>query len=90
MHAATCAWLQAIDSARSNGDYYKGLASRFTSTTYTNMDGIVECSEDFDPSMLGPDLVISVKWGMVEPPQTRVATNGFAHERKVLEQVDVV
>ncbi|KAK6347669.1 hypothetical protein TWF718_005508 [Orbilia javanica] len=51
VHTATCAWLQAIDSSRYNGDYNKGNASRLVTTTSTSVDGIAE-NRDLDPSML--------------------------------------
>ncbi|KAF3917491.1 hypothetical protein ABW21_db0203691 [Orbilia brochopaga] len=52
VHTATCAWLQAIDSARYNGEHTKGHASRLVSTSSTSIDGIAENREDLDIAML--------------------------------------
>ncbi|KAJ6257175.1 hypothetical protein Dda_8061 [Drechslerella dactyloides] len=52
VHTATCAWLQAIDSARYNGEHTKGHASRLVSTSTTSIDGIAENREDLDIAML--------------------------------------
>lgn len=52
VHTATCAWLQAIDSSRYNGEYTKGHASRLVTTTSTSIDGIAENREDLDTAML--------------------------------------
>ncbi|KAF3915934.1 hypothetical protein AA313_de0205841 [Arthrobotrys entomopaga] len=52
VHAATCAWLQAIDSVRYNGEYNKGNASRLITTTTTSVDGIAEKREDLDTAMI--------------------------------------
>ncbi|KAF3934619.1 hypothetical protein ABW20_dc0102008 [Dactylellina cionopaga] len=69
VHTATCAWLQAIDSSRYNGDYTKGAASRLVTTSSTSIDGIAENREDLDTAMLH----FSKQFTMYPPVQNSVA-----------------
>ncbi|EPS35691.1 hypothetical protein H072_10849 [Dactylellina haptotyla CBS 200.50] len=69
VHTATCAWLQAIDSVRYNGEYTKGSASRLVTTTSTSIDGIAENREDLDTAMLH----FSKQFTLYPPVQNSVA-----------------